>query len=460
MTACAVCGAATKTLLKCSRCKKVRYCGAVCQRKDWKTHKITCRPAGYGFTHFAGQVTQEILELLLRELSAAQLTTARRVCSQWRIVGDLDAVWIVLYQRRFFPKTSFNLLARLHPGSAKAALWRDVFSETLRELSELRPGSRPDSKLLTDGEQIDFQRWDAGKQTFLSWVPQTADDNFSAPEEQCQLTSDEWWLRHRGWRENPTSVMMSDRNYRAYPLVPHPLVYMHSSDTKRQLGYFEVEVAGGCSVGLVSRGLQGRPIYEGGTSHIGWRSVGYGYHSDDGSKWRSDRSHGPSNGMDGVPFGPPFGRDAASGRRIVYDIVGCGLDFETREMFFTLNGKMIGKAFDDVECQWEGLISARRDESRHQLYPAATLHEEGDRMRFNWGGRPFVFDMAPYLLKSTPIPEADAANEHEVSHAEGLAGIPVALMQQLLAMNDDELAEAGIGDAHDIEEGLYESSAE
>ena len=138
------------------------------------------------------------------------------------------------------------------------------------------------------------------------------------------------------------------------------------------------------------------------------------------------------------------------------------MHFETREMFFTLNGKMLGKAFDDVECQWAGLIPSWGKESGHQLYPAAALHEEDDRMRFNWGGRPFVFDVAPYLLKSTPIPEADAANEHEVSHldAEGLAGIPVALMQQLLAMNDDELAEAGIGDAHDIEEGLYESSDE
>ncbi|KAK3388583.1 hypothetical protein B0T20DRAFT_425816 [Sordaria brevicollis] len=30
-------------LKKCLRCLKVRYCGAECQRRDWKTHKMECR---------------------------------------------------------------------------------------------------------------------------------------------------------------------------------------------------------------------------------------------------------------------------------------------------------------------------------------------------------------------------------------------------------------------------------
>ena len=30
------------TLNKCSRCKKIYYCGKECQRKDWKKHKGTC----------------------------------------------------------------------------------------------------------------------------------------------------------------------------------------------------------------------------------------------------------------------------------------------------------------------------------------------------------------------------------------------------------------------------------
>lgn len=41
--ACARCGTKEGKLLKCSRCTKVYYCGAACQRADWKEHKTTCK---------------------------------------------------------------------------------------------------------------------------------------------------------------------------------------------------------------------------------------------------------------------------------------------------------------------------------------------------------------------------------------------------------------------------------
>jgi len=31
------------TLLVCSGCRSVQYCNSDCQRKDWKTHKLTCK---------------------------------------------------------------------------------------------------------------------------------------------------------------------------------------------------------------------------------------------------------------------------------------------------------------------------------------------------------------------------------------------------------------------------------
>ena len=39
---CKNCGEKEKELLKCSRCKKVYYCGADCQRKNWPSHKLIC----------------------------------------------------------------------------------------------------------------------------------------------------------------------------------------------------------------------------------------------------------------------------------------------------------------------------------------------------------------------------------------------------------------------------------
>jgi hypothetical protein len=40
-TACKVCGN-TEGLKWCGACNKVRYCGATCQRADWKEHKKFC----------------------------------------------------------------------------------------------------------------------------------------------------------------------------------------------------------------------------------------------------------------------------------------------------------------------------------------------------------------------------------------------------------------------------------
>lgn len=47
--ACRCCGAATTpdggSLKKCMRCHVVKYCSAVCQKKDWRTHRKECKEA-------------------------------------------------------------------------------------------------------------------------------------------------------------------------------------------------------------------------------------------------------------------------------------------------------------------------------------------------------------------------------------------------------------------------------
>ena len=40
---CNVCQQEEGELLRCSRCKKVYYCGQECQKKDWAEHKQTCK---------------------------------------------------------------------------------------------------------------------------------------------------------------------------------------------------------------------------------------------------------------------------------------------------------------------------------------------------------------------------------------------------------------------------------
>ena len=44
--ACAGCGKRDEKHTKCARCKTVFYCGAECQKQDWKTHKRDCQKLG------------------------------------------------------------------------------------------------------------------------------------------------------------------------------------------------------------------------------------------------------------------------------------------------------------------------------------------------------------------------------------------------------------------------------
>jgi hypothetical protein len=37
-----VCGIVTSSMRQCGRCRMVKYCGTVCQRKDWPSHKTWC----------------------------------------------------------------------------------------------------------------------------------------------------------------------------------------------------------------------------------------------------------------------------------------------------------------------------------------------------------------------------------------------------------------------------------
>ena len=40
---CSVCS--NQSSLRCSNCLGTLYCSVMCQRKDWKTHKVTCKEA-------------------------------------------------------------------------------------------------------------------------------------------------------------------------------------------------------------------------------------------------------------------------------------------------------------------------------------------------------------------------------------------------------------------------------
>jgi len=100
-------------------------------------------------------------------------------------------------------------------------------------------------------------------------------------------------------------------------------------------------------------------------AHIlpGWNKFSYGYHSDDGAIF-----HGRGRAIKN--FGPVFGKG---------DVVGCGLDYRRREIFFTLNGRLLGVAFTDVNTS-------------QPLYPTVGI-DSACQATFNFGTAPFAFPL-------------------------------------------------------------------
>ncbi|OQS06935.1 hypothetical protein THRCLA_01051 [Thraustotheca clavata] len=83
------------------------------------------------------------------------------------------------------------------------------------------------------------------------------------------------------------------------------------------------------------------------------------------------------------------------------DIVGCFLDADARVVQFSLNGELLGIAFDEIMPPTE-----KSDSSYGGFFPAFSL-EENEQMRINIGDQPFVFfPKQKEFEKYTPVLQA------------------------------------------------------
>lgn len=128
---------------------------------------------------------------------------------------------------------------------------------------------------------------------------------------------------------------------------------------RRILYYFEIYIKDRGNKGTISIGFTDEHFKT--CRQVGWDPITYGYHGDDGYLYHS---HGR-----GVPFGPTFHTG---------DTVGAGINYASQEIFFTVNGKLVGSRHKDVKCP---------------LYPSVGLHSPNERVDVNFGQKPFVFNV-------------------------------------------------------------------
>ncbi|ELR15943.1 SPRY domain containing protein [Acanthamoeba castellanii str. Neff] len=115
----------------------------------------------------------------------------------------------------------------------------------------------------------------------------------------------------------------------------------------------------------------------------------YGYHADDGRVFAQ-------SGI-GRKWGPTF---------TTGDVIGCGVNFLSRSLFFTKNGELLGVAVQKLKhCR--------------KFYPIVTLHSAGARVRLNFGDRPFVFPVGEHIRQiDEAFKESERLEEREKNELE------------------------------------------
>jgi hypothetical protein len=131
-------------------------------------------------------------------------------------------------------------------------------------------------------------------------------------------------------------------------------------------GYFELQVINPGPRRLLTLGLL-PPKYPVEGKQPGWNAGSFGLHGDDGAIFCQAGS--------GDPFADRFEPN---------DVIGCGVYWPTKEVFFSINGRFLGFA--------PSKVTTRR------LYACVGIRNEDAKYRINFGSEPFRFDFrAPTL---------------------------------------------------------------
>lgn len=155
------------------------------------------------------------------------------------------------------------------------------------------------------------------------------------------------------------------------------------------------------SVGLITKSALLKKL-------VGWEAGTIGYHGDDGFAYMGSGK--------GTPFGPTF---------TTGDIVGCGVNFAKKLIFFTTNGQYIGMAdVSGIACVvnlgWHvGEKAYPLDKSSEALYAGFGMKSPGESGSANFGFSSFAFDIEGYILVLEALPRLSVIHHDSPKVGEG-----------------------------------------
>ncbi|KAJ3328509.1 hypothetical protein HDU76_009827 [Blyttiomyces sp. JEL0837] len=152
---------------------------------------------------------------------------------------------------------------------------------------------------------------------------------------------------------------------------------------RQGVGYFEITVIDSGLSGDISIGLLERNAPTNRHPGLDTDRYGFGYHNDGTKSYKGNTT----------PFGPRFSDD---------DVIGCGYCFEGRQVFFTLNGRLVAVAF-------KGAVNDK-DKDKNAVVPVNfgmvgdgdddeddEDESKGKSTSCGWGVGGFVFDLEGYI---------------------------------------------------------------
>ncbi|OBZ90270.1 Ran-binding protein 10 [Choanephora cucurbitarum] len=153
----------------------------------------------------------------------------------------------------------------------------------------------------------------------------------------------------------------------------------------------------------------------------GHDAFSFGYHGQSGQIFKQKQAQ---------DYGPNY----SSG-----DVIGCGVNFATGNVFFTKNGIFLGSAFEfDTDASY---------------YPCVGLSTPGERMTANFGQEPFLFDIVHYI-KDQHV----SFNQSIQSYSKDKASIDQMVASYLIHLGYTETAKSLLKNSHQLNPTKQETS--